>query len=169
MEAQACQPLTPAQLRERLTGAAIASAALSSSERSRGEGAGMGRMLAPAAARRRSSPHESPALDQFPDPDASCTIWPVPRPKNKNRSPAASPSPAKSPAPSAPAFIPPMAAQLATALPEGPEWLYEVKWDGYRALLIKRRAGQIRSRNDKDLTASYPRIPAAAQSSAPAP
>ncbi len=57
-----------------------------------------------------------------------------------------------------------MAAQLATALPEGPEWLYEVKWDGYRALLIKDgERVQIRSRNDKDLTASYPVIPAAAR------
>ena len=35
-------------------------------------------------------------------------------------------------------------------------------WDGYRALLIKDGEGvQIRSRNDKDLTAMYPGIAAA--------
>jgi DNA ligase D-like protein (predicted ligase) len=56
-------------------------------------------------------------------------------------------------------FIPPMAAQTTSELPEGPEWVYEVKFDGYRALLMK--AGdriQIRSRNDKDLTTAYPAI-----------
>jgi ATP-dependent DNA ligase len=34
------------------------------------------------------------------------------------------------------------------------ERLYELKWDGYRALLIKgANQAQLRSRNDKDLTA----------------
>jgi ATP-dependent DNA ligase len=28
------------------------------------------------------------------------------------------------------AFVTPMAAQVVKALPEGDEWLYEVKWDG---------------------------------------
>ena len=42
------------------------------------------------------------------------------------------------------------------------EWLYELKWDGYRALLIKDGEDvQIRSRNDNDLTAMYPGIAAA--------
>jgi DNA ligase D-like protein (predicted ligase) len=61
-------------------------------------------------------------------------------------------------------FIPPMAAQTTSELPEGPEWVYEVKFDGYRALLMK--AGdriQIRSRNDKDLTTAYPAIAQAAR------
>jgi ATP-dependent DNA ligase len=30
-----------------------------------------------------------------------------------------------------------MAARLAAKLPEGSEWLYELKLDGYRALLLK--------------------------------
>jgi ATP-dependent DNA ligase len=30
-----------------------------------------------------------------------------------------------------------MAAQAVKALPEGDEWLYDVKWDGHWALLIK--------------------------------
>jgi DNA ligase D-like protein (predicted ligase) len=57
-----------------------------------------------------------------------------------------------------------MAAQVVQRLPEGDEWLYEVKFDGYRALLIKNAGNvQIRSRNDKDLTRMYPRVQAAAR------
>ena len=62
----------------------------------------------------------------------------------------------------APAFLTPMAALAVKKLPEGDEWLYELKWDGYRALLIKDGEDvEIRSRNDKDLTAMYPGIAAA--------
>jgi bifunctional non-homologous end joining protein LigD len=63
----------------------------------------------------------------------------------------------------APAFITPMAARAVKVLPEGDEWLYEPKLDGYRALLLKDGA-QIRilSRNEKDLTPMYPRVAAAA-------
>jgi len=61
-----------------------------------------------------------------------------------------------------PAFVTPMAVVAVKKLPEGDEWLYELKWDGYRALLIKDGEDvQIRSRNDKDLTAMYPGIAAA--------
>jgi DNA ligase D-like protein (predicted ligase) len=63
-----------------------------------------------------------------------------------------------------PAFIAPMAAQNVTELPEGPGWEYEVKFDGYRAILLK--AGErveIRSRNNKDLTRTYPTVHAAGQ------
>src|SRR5215813_6350689 len=62
----------------------------------------------------------------------------------------------------APAFVTPMAARAVKALPEGRQWLYEPKLDGYRALLLKDQA-QIRilSRNEKDLTAMYPGIAAA--------
>jgi DNA ligase D-like protein (predicted ligase) len=63
-----------------------------------------------------------------------------------------------------PAFIPPMAATTVQALPEGEEWVYELKLDGYRALILKSgERVQIRSRNDKDLTAAYPRVAAAAR------
>jgi bifunctional non-homologous end joining protein LigD len=55
-----------------------------------------------------------------------------------------------------------MAAQVVQRLPEGDEWMYEVKFDGYRALLVKDgERVQIRSRNNKDLTATYARIHAA--------
>lgn len=55
-----------------------------------------------------------------------------------------------------------MAAQVVQRLPEGDEWMYEVKFDGYRALLLKNGDSvQIRSRNNKDLTRAYPGVRAA--------
>jgi bifunctional non-homologous end joining protein LigD len=63
---------------------------------------------------------------------------------------------------SIPSFVTPMAAHTVAKLPEGSEWLYELKLDGYRALLIKHgKQIQIRSRNDKDLTRMYPTVTAA--------
>jgi len=53
----------------------------------------------------------------------------------------------------------PMLATPASELPRGPDWTYEVKWDGYRALAIKDGARlQLLSRNQKDLTRDYPTI-----------
>ena len=61
-----------------------------------------------------------------------------------------------------PSFVSPMTARLVESLPEGDDWVYEVKFDGYRALLLKDGEEiRIRSRNDKDLTAMYPSIAAA--------
>ena len=55
-----------------------------------------------------------------------------------------------------------MAARVVSTLPEGKEWSYEVKFDGYRALLLKDdEKVQIRSRNDKDMTRTYPSIASA--------
>jgi bifunctional non-homologous end joining protein LigD len=63
-----------------------------------------------------------------------------------------------------PAFITPMAACVVEKLPEGADWIYELKFDGYRALLMKDgKRVQIRSRNDKDLTRMYPRVAAQAE------
>jgi bifunctional non-homologous end joining protein LigD len=59
-------------------------------------------------------------------------------------------------------FLEPMALQLVKELPQGNEWLYEVKLDGYRALILKDGDKvEIRSRNDRDLTRTYPPIAAA--------
>lgn len=56
-----------------------------------------------------------------------------------------------------------MAARAVQQLPEGDQWLYEIKWDGYRARLLKEGPRmQIRSRNDKNLTAQYPTVAKAA-------
>jgi ATP-dependent DNA ligase len=40
-----------------------------------------------------------------------------------------------------PGFIAPMLAQPVRELPEGPEWQYEVKWDGYRIEAMKHGTG----------------------------
>ena len=70
---------------------------------------------------------------------------------------ARSPHPGRSPS-----FIKPMAARVVDRLPEGNDWMYEVKFDGYRALLLKNgNQVQIRSRNQKDLTGTYPSVTAA--------
>ena len=63
-----------------------------------------------------------------------------------------------------PRFLEPMAARLVTVLPEGPDWLYEAKLDGYRALIIKDGGSiRLRSRNDKDLLSMYPALAATAR------
>ena len=62
------------------------------------------------------------------------------------------------------AFIAPMAATQVRVLPDGPDWSYELKFDGYRALIVKNGSKvSIRSRNDKDLCKLYPSLPAAAK------
>jgi bifunctional non-homologous end joining protein LigD len=44
-------------------------------------------------------------------------------------------------------------------LPEGKNWLYELKLDGYRAIAIKSNGRvQLRSRNDHDFSCRYPAI-----------
>jgi bifunctional non-homologous end joining protein LigD len=61
-------------------------------------------------------------------------------------------------APKIPSFIEPMKARLAAEAPPG-EWLYEIKFDGWRALAL-RGGAQIKllSRNEKDLGAKFPEI-----------
>jgi bifunctional non-homologous end joining protein LigD len=55
-----------------------------------------------------------------------------------------------------------MTARVVTALPEGPEWIYEVKLDGYRALLLKHE-GKVRIRSRREKPLSYPEVEAAAE------
>src|SRR4051812_48872215 len=56
-------------------------------------------------------------------------------------------------------FIEPMLLLRTEKLPEGPDWLHELKLDGYRALAIKSGGKvQLRSRNDNDFSARYPGI-----------
>jgi bifunctional non-homologous end joining protein LigD len=64
-----------------------------------------------------------------------------------------------------PAFIIPMKALLSKTLPQGTDWIYEIKFDGYRGLAIKKK-NQITlwSRNHKNLTANYPGIVRALES-----
>ena len=61
-----------------------------------------------------------------------------------------------------------MMATIGSALPIGDQWSYEVKWDGYRALLVNDdRRARLVSRNLKDLSAEFPHIPAAARQRLP--
>jgi len=53
----------------------------------------------------------------------------------------------------------PMLATSASDLPRGTQWTYEVKWDGYRAVAVKRASGvELISRNQKNLTDDYPTV-----------
>ncbi|NUT32161.1 MAG: hypothetical protein HOV79_03700 [Hamadaea sp.] len=51
---------------------------------------------------------------------------------------------------------------LATAgpIPQGPGWVFEFKWDGIRAIASTSSTGELRliSRNDLDITASFPEL-----------
>jgi DNA ligase D-like protein (predicted ligase) len=61
-------------------------------------------------------------------------------------------------------FIDPMLLLKTEKLPEGPDLLYEIKLDGYRAIAFK-TAGKVhlRSRNDNDFASRYPSIVRALQ------
>jgi DNA ligase D-like protein (predicted ligase) len=56
-------------------------------------------------------------------------------------------------------FLPPRLCLAASSLPQGNQWQYELKLDGYRALAVK-TAGQVQlvSRNNKDLGTRYPTV-----------
>jgi bifunctional non-homologous end joining protein LigD len=57
-----------------------------------------------------------------------------------------------------------MLAVPARALPSGRGWSYEVKWDGYRAQIVKRGSSiSLASRNGKDLTRQFSSIAADAR------
>ncbi|MEO6181733.1 MAG: non-homologous end-joining DNA ligase, partial [Verrucomicrobiota bacterium] len=56
-------------------------------------------------------------------------------------------------------FISPMKCRLVKDPPKGDEWIYEIKFDGFRALVTKRgESVQLLSRSAKDLTARFPEI-----------
>lgn len=56
-------------------------------------------------------------------------------------------------------FMEPMLLLKTERLPEGAEWQYEIKFDGYRAIAFKSgRKVHLRSRNDNDFNAKYPAI-----------
>jgi bifunctional non-homologous end joining protein LigD len=61
-----------------------------------------------------------------------------------------------------PAFVSPMKANLVDAPPRGSEWIFELKFDGFRALaVIDRGKSKLLSRNRKSLTKKFPEIAAA--------
>lgn len=61
-----------------------------------------------------------------------------------------------------PEFVEPMKCELDDKLPRGAEWIYEIKFDGIRAIAVKlRRKVDLISRNEKDFTRKYPQVAAA--------
>ena len=59
-------------------------------------------------------------------------------------------------------FLQPMECLLVSELPQGPEWVYEIKLDGYRAqALCDGKATKLLSRNGKDLGLRFPAMLAA--------
>jgi len=58
-----------------------------------------------------------------------------------------------------------MKATAVTELPKGEEWIYEVKWDGYRALGLKHgQNARLLSLKDKNLTSDFPAVAEAVRS-----
>ncbi|UOQ45093.1 DNA ligase D [Halobacillus salinarum] len=56
-------------------------------------------------------------------------------------------------------MIKPMLLTMSDDVPEGKDWLYEIKYDGYRALLFCTESDcRLISRNGKDLSAQFPEI-----------
>ncbi|WP_305884687.1 non-homologous end-joining DNA ligase [Micromonospora sp. RHAY321] len=56
-----------------------------------------------------------------------------------------------------PALVRPMLA-TSGALPDGPGWAYEFKWDGVRAIGYVADGVRLLSRNDRDITRAYPEL-----------
>jgi ATP-dependent DNA ligase len=60
--------------------------------------------------------------------------------------------------------LPPMEAQSVDAVPIGPQWQYEPKWDGFRCLLFRDGGDvELQSKAERSLTRYFPDITAAAQ------
>ena len=65
-------------------------------------------------------------------------------------------------------FIEPMECLMVSALPEGPDWSYEIKLDGYRAQALSDGTDtQLLSRNGKDLGKRFPAVLAALSKAIP--
>ena len=63
----------------------------------------------------------------------------------------------------------PMLAKLQEAIPEGDGWLYEPKWDGFRAIVFRDESGvRIISRDNKELNRYFPELEPPLMESLPA-
>ena len=60
-----------------------------------------------------------------------------------------------------PNFVEPMKAKLVGAMPSGGDWIYEIKFDGYRAVALRDGSEtRLLSRNKKDLGKKFPAMQA---------
>ena len=58
-----------------------------------------------------------------------------------------------------PTSFAPMEADPATEFPQGPNWQYEPKWDGFRCLALRDRAKvELESKSQKPLTRYFPEL-----------
>jgi bifunctional non-homologous end joining protein LigD len=58
-----------------------------------------------------------------------------------------------------PDFVEPMKAKLLGSMPSGGGWLYEIKFDGYRAVALRGGSEtRVLSRNQKDLGSKFPEV-----------
>ena len=79
--------------------------------------------------------------------------------RNQNKTAAEKQSRGRKLRSSAPRFIKPMKATAVTELPEGDEWMYEVKWHGYRVLALKHAKDVcLMSLKEKNLTTDFPDV-----------
>jgi ATP-dependent DNA ligase len=66
-------------------------------------------------------------------------------------------------------FTPPMECLSTQRLPEGPDWIYELKLDRFRAQAIRDSSGvKLYSKNGKDFTGRFPQVVAALKEALPA-
>lgn len=96
-------------------------------------------------------------------------VWQPERPSGKKSRAGSAPRPIKrTPAPGArkaslERWMAPQLATLVPTSPEGPDWVHELKYDGYRMLCrVKDRTATLLTRNGHDWTAKLPHIAAAA-------
>ncbi len=83
---------------------------------------------------------------------------PEPTPKAKEK-PAAKPAKGPPPASHSALFVEPMKAKALTAPPTDENWVYEIKFDGFRALTIKQgKHTSLISRTEKDMTDKFPEV-----------
>jgi bifunctional non-homologous end joining protein LigD len=84
-------------------------------------------------------------------------VWqskPVEQLRQKNRA-----IPGRTIRDSLPNFVEPMQAKLVSSSPERGNWIYEIKFDGWRALALKGQSqARLVSRNEMDFSAKFPEI-----------
>jgi bifunctional non-homologous end joining protein LigD len=107
-------------------------------------------------ARPSSGNNGAPKLEKLPVVVSSKTPAASNAPKTSAPSAALNAKPVRRPMP---ASIYPMLAESISEPFDSPDWLFEIKWDGYRAVAFIEK-GKIRlvSRNQNELTARYPEL-----------